>query len=316
MPWVVCLIALVACLHDHEAPSVEESPPEIVSLLGKTLVPPEIPGERKAKLEADLAGAQEAYDEDPDVAENILWLGRRLGYLWRYRNAIEVLTRGIVEHPDDPRLYRHRGHRFITVREFDHAVADLEKAARLIEGQPDVIEPDGAPNEYGVPRSTLHSNVWYHLGLAYYLKGDFENARRCYERCMEFATVNDDMFVATADWLYMTYRRLGLEEEAAELLVPIVEDMEILENDAYHLRLRMYKGEVDPETVLDPAELDDLDLATQGYGVANWHLYNGDPERAMELMESVVAGKYWAAFGYIAAEADLARARGERGGAG
>jgi tetratricopeptide (TPR) repeat protein len=313
---IVCLLGAVACHHDGEAPPTEDPPPEVVSLLGEILVPPQFTQERKAKLEADLAEAQEAYDEDPDVAENIIWHGRRLGYLWRYRDAIEMLTRGLVLFPDDPRLYRHRGHRFITVREFERAVVDLEKASRLIEGRPDEIEPDGAPNEYGVPRSTLNSNVWYHLGLAYYLQGDFENARRCYERCMEFATVNDDMYVATADWLYMTYRRLGLEAEAAALLEPVVEDMEILENHAYHLRLRMYKGEVDPEALLDPAELDDLDLATQGYGVANWYLVNGDVERATALMEKVVDGRYWAAFGYVAAEADLARMRDEGGGAG
>jgi hypothetical protein len=69
----------------------------------------------------------------------------------------------------------------------------------------------------------------------------------------------------------------------------------------------MYKGRIEPEALLDPSEMTDIDLATQGYGVANWYLYRGETERALELMRRVVGGKSWAAFGYIAAEADLAR---------
>jgi hypothetical protein len=86
--------------------------------------------------------------------------------------------------------------------------------------------------------------------------------------------------------------------------------MEILENHAYHRRLLMYKGLIEPGALLDPAELTELDLATQGYGVANWYLYNGKTDQARELMERIVEGDYWAAFGHIAAEADLGRKDG------
>ena len=41
--------------------------------------------------------------------------------------------------------------------------------------------------------------------------------------------------------------------------------------------------------------------------MANWHFYNGRREVGMELMRKVVSGETWAAFGFIAAEADLAR---------
>lgn len=279
--------------------------PEATSLSGEPLYPMELSDDRRAELEANLAEAQANYEEDPEDPENIIWLGRRLAYLWRYQDAIDVYTRGIELHPDNYKLYRHRGHRYITVREFDRAVADLEKAAELIEGVPDEVEPDGAPNEKGIPRSTSHSNIWYHLALAYYLQGDFEKAARAWESCMEFSK-NDDMLVATSDWLYMTYRRLGRDEDAAEVLEAIHEDMDIIENFAYHKRLLMYKGLVEPEELLDP-NADALDLATQGYGVANFYYVNGEEERAREILERVLEGEYWAAFGYIAAEADIAR---------
>lgn len=291
------------------SPETEEPAmtPEAYTLDGKPLYRPEPPAEARAKLEANLAEAQARFDENPGDPENVIWLGRRLAYLGRYRDAVDVYSRGIDEHPDSFKLYRHRGHRYITLRRFDDAIADLEKASTLIQGVPDEIEPDGAPNPAGVPRSTSHFNIWYHLGLAYYLKGDFENAARAYQECMKFSKSNDDSLVATSDWLYMIYRRLGRPDEAARVLEPIREKMDILENDSYHKRLLMYKGLLAPEALLDTKEATDLDLATQGYGVGNWFYYHGDQTKAKEIFQRVVSGNAWAAFGFIAAEADLKR---------
>ena len=127
---------------------------------------------------------------------------------------------------------------------------------------------------------------------------------------MGFSRVNDDMLVATADWQYMTYRRLGRDEDAARVLEDIEEDMDVIENFAYHKRLLMYKGIVDPEELLDP-DADDLDLATQGYGVANFYFVNGEVDQAREILDKVLEGTYWSAFGYIAAEADVRRMEAE-----
>ncbi len=69
----------------------------------------------------------------------------------------------------------------------------------------------------------------------------------------------------------------------------------------------MYKGRRTPESVLNLNTADDVQIATQGYGVGNWHLVNGDRGKAKEIFDRVVAGRAWAAFGYIAAEADLKR---------
>ena len=50
-----------------------------------------------------------------------------------------------------------------------------------------------------------------------------------------------------------------------------------------------------------------LGNASAGYGLGNWYLYNGDKEKAIEIFRRIVAGNQWASFGYIAAEAELAR---------
>jgi tetratricopeptide (TPR) repeat protein len=150
-------------------------------------------------------------------------------------------------------------------------------------------------------------NIWYHLGLAQYLSGDFTAALASYREGMKVSKVNDDMLVATSDWLYMTLRRLKRDADARQILEPIKEQMDVLENTAYHQRLLMYKGVRAPESVLNLNTADDVQIATQGYGVGNWYLVNGDRQKAREIFEKVVAGRAWQAFGYIAAEADLKR---------
>jgi tetratricopeptide (TPR) repeat protein len=203
-------------------------------------------------------------------------------------------------------MYRHRGHRFITVREFDLAVRDLEAAARLLRGRPDEVEPDGIPNALNTPLSTLHYNVWYHLGLAHYLRGDFNRALYGFRNALAVSN-NDDSRVAATDWVYMTLRRLGRTAEAAAVLEPISADMRIVENQAYHRRLLMYKGLVPPDSLLRANGQDAVTLATQGYGVGNWYLYNGKPEQAEEIFWQITSAENWTAFGYIAAEAELRR---------
>jgi hypothetical protein len=82
--------------------------------------------------------------------------------------------------------------------------------------------------------------------------------------------------------------------------------MRILENDAYHQRLLMYKGELAPDALLATDSEDPVQIATYGYGVANWYLYNGETEKAHALFRRILEGPNWAAFGAIAAEAELA----------
>jgi len=285
--------------------------PEATSLLGKPLLPPEIPAENRKRLEDNLTRAMADFVKDPDSADNIIWVGRRLAYLSRYREAIDVFSRGIAKHPEDVRLLRHRGHRYVTVRELDKATFDFERADRLIREKniADAIEPDGAPSRRGQPTGTTRFNVYYHLGLAHYLKGDFEKALAAYRECMKYGAASPENLVATSDWLYMTLRRLGRSAEAAKVLEPIHAGLEVLDNTAYFNRLLLYKGEKRAEEVLDPATEDPVQLATQGYGVGNWYLYSGHPAKAREIFDKVLSGTGWAAFGFIAAEAELLRMR-------
>ncbi|WP_419950163.1 hypothetical protein [Candidatus Palauibacter sp.] len=284
---------------------------EAFSLLGEPLYPNPAPAEVAAEQARDLREARADYDADPNDADAIIWLGRRIAYMGSYRDAIEVFSEGIEKHPADARMYRHRGHRWISVREFDRAIEDLSHAAGLVEGEDDEVEPDGQPNARGIPTSTLQSNIHYHLALALYLKGEFETALDSYE-AYRAVTTNPDQLVAISHWWYMALRRLGRDQEAAAVLEPVTTDLDVIENTSYHRLLLMYKGELEADDLWDPASEDPAGVAI-AYGVATWHLYNGREAQAEEMYRRILQGSGWAGFGYIAAEAEIARL--EDGGA-
>ena len=269
--------------------------------------PPVSPETRK-EMEARLDEARRHFEAKPNDPGARIWLGRRLAYLGRFSEAIEVYSEGIKKFPWDARFYRHRGHRYITLRKFDLAIDDFEKAAKRIKGRPDEVEPDGQPNVRNMPTSTLQFNIWYHLGLAYYLTGQNERALNSYRECLEVSK-NPDALVATSHWLYMTLRRMNRAGEAAKVLEPIREGMEIIENDGYYRLLLMYKGTVSPENLLAETSKQAGSPASNSilYGIGNWYLYNGSRDEALKIFRQMVSGDQWTSFGYVAAEADLKR---------
>ncbi|HLA79059.1 MAG TPA: prolyl oligopeptidase family serine peptidase [Vicinamibacteria bacterium] len=283
-------------------------PLEAISLMGRPLHSPPIPEARKKTLEADLQAAMADFVKDPQGVGPTIWLARRTAYLGRYREAIAVLSRGLDRHPNDARLLRHRGHRYITVRELDKGVADLERAASLVRGRPDEIEPDGVPNPQNRPVSTLQFNIWYHLGLAHYLKGDFAKALPAYRECLRLSAGSPDRLVAAADWLYLTLCRLGRKAEADAILASLDPNPALIENHAYLNRLRLYQGLFTSEDLLR-AGGGPVGEPTYGYAVGVWHLLKGESDRAKDAFLRTAKGPEWSAFGVIAAEAELARMR-------
>lgn len=305
---ILLALLLAGCVGVRRAPPTAAGVPEAVSLLGTPLYAPELPLEQRQRLEADLAAAYDAYRASPDDADALIWAGRRAAYLGRYREAVAVFTEGIRKHPRDPRMYRHRGHRWITLRRFDRAVADLEHAARLLAGRPDEVEPDGIPNALGVPLTTLHYNVWYHLGVARYLRGEHGRAASAFQNALVVAG-NPDARIAATDWAYLSLRRTGRDDEAAALLAAAPLDAEMVENAAYQRRLRMYRGDLPADSLLAEGAGDAVTAATEGYAVGAWHLLHGRREQAGEAFWRIVSSENWAPFGYIAAEAELRRMR-------
>jgi len=268
------------------------------SLMGDSLISPP-PGE---KILARYETRKANYELDRTKVENLIWYGRFTAYIGNYQEAIDIYSRGIQAFPKDARLYRHRGHRHLTIRQYDQAIADFEKAAALIQGTENEIEPDGMPNAQNIPVSTLHGNIYYHLGLAYYLKQDMEKALAAYQKCLASSDNNDNL-VSSTHWLYMISRRLGLKQEAEKYLEPISPNLDVIENMAYHQACLFYKGELQEADLMDPEGEAPANDAI-AYALANWSFYNGDLATAKERYETILNNPSWNSFGYLAAEAD------------
>src|SRR2546429_5266607 len=143
-----------------------------------------------------IARAESALAADPRSVERIIQLGLAQSGARQFREAIQTFTRGLTIAPTDAVLYRWRGHRYLSVREFDRALDDLTRGSRL----------DSA--NYG---------IWYHLGIVRYARGDFAGAADAFARAQRRPPDAAELAGAT-DWLWMSLSRAGRAAEGrAEL---------------------------------------------------------------------------------------------------
>lgn len=247
---------------------------------------------RRSKLEfsPEVKEIEKQLEQDPTNVELWMQKGKALSKQSLFVEAIEAYSMGLSYNPFHALTYRHRGHRYISVRRYREAAADFELSLRL---------------------DPTNWDSWYHLGLAYYLLGDYQRAAKAYQGCLDITTTPDAM-VAIVDWYWMTAKRLGDEEKAAQLLELVDEDTDPGENLSYKNRVLMYKGLIAPEKLMDweGAEFPELEIATQGYGLSNYYYVNGQLEKSNQVLKQILSIKsFWSAFGFLAAVAD-AQARG------
>jgi len=281
---------------------------QAITALGDTLYAPQIDPETESQFKIHLKKVRSQYQADPGNARKIIRYGRRTASLGDYQKAIAIFNEGIEKHPGDARMYLHRGHFYIIVRRFEKATTDLEKAADLMKGN----EIYNAEHEKPLKTQknsgpSVDINIWYYLGLAYYLKGDFESAARNFRNCLE-ASPDDEMQIASSYWLYMALRRAGKDDIAGKILEPVRENMEIRKNKNYFKLLLVFKGNFDEKSLLSISNTSThIENAAIGYGIGNWHYINGRERKAYRLWNNVYSGNSRTAFGYIASEMELAR---------
>tara|TARA_B100001173_G_scaffold311237_1_gene327952 strand:+ start:311 stop:1231 length:921 start_codon:yes stop_codon:yes gene_type:complete len=269
---------------------------ETITPLGDTLISPKL---KEGKSLNQFKSAQKNYLKNIDDPESLIWYGRRTAYLGYYQEAINLYTKGIQNNSNDPRFYRHRGHRYISTRQYDKAIKDFKKAIELINGNLDQIESDGLPNKNNIPLTTLHGNIWYHLGLSYYLKNDMKNSLKAYSN-RSVSHKYDDNIVSSAHWLYMINRRLGNIEKANSAIDNINNEMNIIENMSYYQSCLFYKGEIEESDII----IDDVALYTLG----NWYIYEkNDSSNAKKYYKKLLENGNPYSFAYIAGESDWVR---------
>jgi tetratricopeptide (TPR) repeat protein len=282
------------------------APPEATSLLGVPLM-------ALADTAGVLAAADAAVARNPRDIDTLLAAGVAKAGRWHYREAIALYTRAMSVAPADPRPWRYRGHRQISLRNFPAAIADLEHGRAL---------------------DTLSYDIAYHLGLAYYFSGQFDKAADEYARCMNQATVpallaldttarrgfkacttvatNDEDRVGIAEWRYRALIRAGRKDEAARLLATITPGMQVTMEGAYYLALLVSKGTISESAALDSLASNDLQHVTLMYGIAVRHLVAGDADGARAMFDAGARVGYWPAFGVIGSEVEVARSRRAR----
>ena len=232
-----------------------------------------------------VARAAAALAADPRNVARFVELGLAQSAVRQFREAIGTFTHGLDIAPDDAMLYRWRGHRYLSVREFDRALADLTRGFGL---------------------DSTNYGILYHLGVTRFALGDFTGAADAFARAQRRAPNAGELAGAT-DWLWMALSRAGQSAEARAMLDRRPDSLPV--NNAYAQRLRLYRGLIPPDAVFTPADTADVQVATLSYGIGNWFLVRGDTRQARAWFERAIRSGGWPAFGFIVAETELRRVR-------
>ena len=234
-----------------------------------------------------IARAQAALDADVKNPQKFIALAVAQSGFRQFREAIATLTRGLEVAPNDVMLLRWRGHRYISVREFAKARADLTRGFAL---------------------DSTNYGILYHFGVLRFVEGDFAGAAEMFTRSQPRAPDGGERAGST-DWLWMSLSRAGRAAEAAAMLARRPDSLPTPPNYAYVTRLKLYRGELTPETMFSPADTADVQVATLNFGLGNWYMVKGDTVKAMAAFDRSIASKGWPGFGFIVSEAELKRLR-------
>jgi tetratricopeptide (TPR) repeat protein len=285
-------IRLICCATLALALQAQTTPPagtrfEATSPLGTKLY--SLPDDKGA-----VTAAVKALAADPKNVKLMLALSQAQASAWQEKEAVATCTRALTMEPDNADLLIERGHRELPLREFVKAKADLAKAAQL---------------------DATKSEAYYHLGLAHYFLGEFAPAADAFCHGLGIVT-SQDSIVNFTNWCYASLRRAGKQEEAAKALEKVPSEMKSNEGHTvlYYNLVRFFQGLRPEDRIVPPGPPfqgpdteAELQFDTVGYGVGNWHLYNGEPEKAREYFTKIAQGKVWVTWGFVGAETELAR---------
>ncbi|MBC7793017.1 MAG: hypothetical protein H7Z43_04875, partial [Clostridia bacterium] len=216
---------------------------EGTSLLG-------VPLRSEKDAEGKIAAADADLAKNPGKIEALLKTGQVRDAFLQYSSSIPIYTKAIAAFPNDPRPYRWRGHRHISLRKFDLAILDLEKARSL------------APSSF---------EAAYYLGLAYYFSQRYGDAANEFARCVNMVGKPDEFaksllpgmvgcttlpqtpeyLVGMADWHYRALRRAGRSGEGKELLKGIRDGLQLRSNESNDRDLRYFSGKLSEKELLD-----------------------------------------------------------------
>jgi tetratricopeptide (TPR) repeat protein len=236
------------------------------------------------------AKAVESFDRaiaiDASDADAHLLRCRSLASLRRYDDALSACGAAVQARPENAEALRDRGHYLLNTGQVEAGLADLLKAESLSRGD---------------------RGVFYHLGLAYYLKGDFANAATAHERCAETSTT-DSARIECQAWLLPSLMRAGRRQDAKALLARVPTSPVAGHSSLYQDRLLLFKGvKTEADLVATMPSEGAVTEATVGYSIGLWHLLNGRADAARTYFQRAVDAKLPTSWGARASEAELRR---------
>jgi len=254
---------------------------------------------RKLLMTADVAESEAALAAAPDDPECWYQLGVAIGKRDGAEAAIDVFSQGLTLCPFNAPLYFGRGRKNIGLRKYWRAISDATMAIRL---EPDIW------------------NYWYYRGVPRNLAGDAAGALEDFTQCYRMTPDNEHYPIV--DWMFLCALDMGDKARAGEILNGIdtsVEPPHCMDY-AYRRRIRLYKGEIGPEELIDEEDIRknaymeqpgrmQLERETLTFGLFAYYTYTGDEEKANETLKTIMTFTPSAAFGYLKGS-DIARKRG------
>lgn len=282
--FALACLAVMPVLAQDQPPSVGAQP-EVTTVSGRKFY--SLPDTKGV-----VVAAEKALAADPRNPDLLLKLAQAQASVWQYREAVATCGRGLRIAPENGALYLERGHRELALMMFNEAVSDLDHAAAI--------------------DSTV-LDVYYHLGLAHYFKGEFAQAADAFQHAVNGAKKPEDLINST-NWLYASLRRANKPDEAQKALAHITADVKTDDaHSQFYLRLlHVFQGSLNETDALPPVPPRDgsdteaeLRFDTVAYGIGNWHLYNGDQTKAQEYFGKVQQGSVWVTWGFVGSEVAL-----------
>lgn len=281
LPCLLAVSLLPALSMTVSAAEAQVAPAQ--SLIGTPLRDPPWSPATRERLEKDLLIARAVMQVAPEREDSYIWLGRRLAYLERFPEAIEVFTQGLSKFPDSYKLLRFRGRKLARSRQFERALADYARGIELVENLQDSYEPDGIPNAQNRTLGSYRGNLHYYWGQTSWAVGNYADVLSGMQRsAAEPLAQNPDHLISTKYWRYLALRKLGRHQEAAELVRDVPADLKLLENNTYYDGVRFMQGALSKEELMSRAD------AVSLFAVAMDHHFRGEREAAEKLWESII----------------------------
>lgn len=248
------------------------------------------------------------YDANKDslvLGENY---GRYLAEMKQFSSATQVFEELVYSDPDNIRFNRQLGYCYFVLGESARAVYFLKKASVLLEGTP--IIKYNLFIRLTMPKHNYHSlqyNIWYLLGIAYYVEKNYDKAITCFKNSLKFASVIN-LKVMSSNFLYMAYNRAGNHALAKDILNS-VSKISNMRSARVHLKsLQIYQKKSDPNEIatgIKKRYFKEEDFTILLYCIGNYHLLNKDFGAARMVFGRVIDEGNPYTLGYILAQADI-----------